>query len=119
MPKTKLNRVTMTLCDKCLDGDGGECFVPGCSLWMVSAPDINLRERIVDLGGSIEPIHDNVEHEFEGDEADCKVCGEGRQHYLHGSLHPAGFSVGIKPCGTCDIYPGDSRCTECDHYTGT
>lgn len=28
------------------------------------------------------------------------------------------FDVGDKPCGTCDIYPGDSRCTDCVHYTG-
>jgi hypothetical protein len=32
--------------------------------------------------------------------------------------HPDGFSLGKKPCGTCDIYPGDSRCLKCPHYDG-
>lgn len=41
----RLNIVTLTLCDACLDGDGGECHTPGCALWMVSAPDVPIRER--------------------------------------------------------------------------
>lgn len=27
----RLNIVTLTLCDLCLDGKGGECHVPGCA----------------------------------------------------------------------------------------
>jgi hypothetical protein len=37
--------VTLWLCDLCLDGAGGECHVPGCSLWMNRAPDIPLRRN--------------------------------------------------------------------------
>ena len=41
----RLNRVTMILCDLCLDGAGGECHVPGCALWLNRAPDISLRDN--------------------------------------------------------------------------
>ena len=38
-----LHRVTMMLCSLCLDGTGGECHTPGCSLWINRAPDLSLR----------------------------------------------------------------------------
>jgi hypothetical protein len=41
-----VRRVEMYLCDPCLDGEGGECHVPGCSFWMSAAPvGVPLRER--------------------------------------------------------------------------
>lgn len=33
------------------------------------------------LGDGWDRAH--AEHDFEGDEVDCAVCGEGRRHYLH------------------------------------
>lgn len=50
----KLNIVDgLHICDLCLDGAGGECHVPGCILWINRAPDLPIREQIVDFGGSI------------------------------------------------------------------
>lgn len=40
---TPLYRVTLTLCELCLDGKGGECHTPGCALWMNRSPDVPLR----------------------------------------------------------------------------
>jgi hypothetical protein len=34
--------VTLTLCELCISGAGGECHVPGCSLYGNRAPDIPL-----------------------------------------------------------------------------
>lgn len=34
--------VTLTLCSLCLLGEGGQCHVPGCAMWMKSAADCPL-----------------------------------------------------------------------------
>jgi hypothetical protein len=34
-----LHRVTLMLCTACLIGAGGECYTPGCALWMSARPD--------------------------------------------------------------------------------
>jgi hypothetical protein len=47
--EARLNIVTLTLCDLCLDGAGGECHVPGCALWMSQAPDIPIREHAASI----------------------------------------------------------------------
>ena len=31
---TNLNRVIITICDPCLNGEGGECHTPGCAFWL-------------------------------------------------------------------------------------
>lgn len=41
----KLYTVTLTLCELCLDGAGGECHTPGCALWINRAPDMSLRDH--------------------------------------------------------------------------
>lgn len=49
-----LNLVSgIRLCSPCIDGAGGECHTPGCLLWICRAPDLPLREKIADFGGSI------------------------------------------------------------------
>lgn len=35
-----LHRVTLMLCTACLLGAGGECYTPGCTLWMGTQPDV-------------------------------------------------------------------------------
>lgn len=35
-----LHTVTLTLCELCINGVGGECHSPGCDLWIHRAPDI-------------------------------------------------------------------------------
>lgn len=35
-----LHTVTLTLCEPCINGAGGECHSPGCDLWIHQAPDI-------------------------------------------------------------------------------
>jgi hypothetical protein len=44
-PEPQLHRVTLTICDLCLDGAGGECHVPGCAMWISAAPDIPIRDK--------------------------------------------------------------------------
>jgi hypothetical protein len=36
--------VQLSLCDPCLDGAGGECHTPGCSLWMHRALEQPIRD---------------------------------------------------------------------------
>jgi hypothetical protein len=87
-----LNRAVVIICDACLRGDGGECHTPGCVFWMSRAPDILIRDRIYDAGGFVERLHDGLPHDFveqSSDSPDCIVCGEGRQHYLHGASYEA------------------------------
>ena len=43
MPPVRL--VQLYLCDPCIDGEGGECHTPGCSLWMNRAPDLSIRHN--------------------------------------------------------------------------
>ena len=43
--RLELETVTLTLCNACLDGKGGECHTPGCALWMNRAPDVSIRDR--------------------------------------------------------------------------
>ena len=33
-----VRRVTLNICELCLAGDGGHCYVPGCAFWMGRAP---------------------------------------------------------------------------------
>lgn len=30
--------INVPVCRRCLDGEGGECHMPGCSFWMHLAP---------------------------------------------------------------------------------
>lgn len=46
-PAEPLETVTLTLCRECLTGAGGECHMPGCALWMGTAPDVSLIGRVV------------------------------------------------------------------------
>lgn len=43
-PEIPVRLVHLWLCDLCLDGKGGECHSPGCSLWLNRAPDLSLRD---------------------------------------------------------------------------
>ena len=36
----RLRKVTIWLCEPCVNGEGGECHSPGCALWINRAPDI-------------------------------------------------------------------------------
>lgn len=45
----ELRRISLWLCDLCLDGEGGECHVPGCSLYLNRAPDLNIRAHCEEL----------------------------------------------------------------------
>lgn len=38
MTPTDYRLHTLTICELCLDGEGGECHVPGCAFWMDDAP---------------------------------------------------------------------------------
>jgi hypothetical protein len=40
-----LYMVTLPLCGRCIEGEGGECHTPGCSLYMNRAPDLSIRHR--------------------------------------------------------------------------
>lgn len=37
-----LRLVALMLCQRCIDGEGGECHTPGCGLYMNRAPDLPL-----------------------------------------------------------------------------
>ncbi len=39
-----LHKVVLTLCSACIDGEGGQCHVPGCALIRSAAPDISIRD---------------------------------------------------------------------------
>lgn len=41
-PDPKVMLVEIRLCELCLGGEGGECHVPGCALFLRRAPDIRL-----------------------------------------------------------------------------
>lgn len=41
-----LQEVTLTLCQPCLDGEGGQCHSPGCALWMTRAPDTPVTQHL-------------------------------------------------------------------------
>ena len=43
-PQIPVHLVHLYLCDPCLDGAGGECHTPGCSLWMHLALTQPVRE---------------------------------------------------------------------------
>ncbi len=45
MTAETLVRVTLVLCSRCLAGEGGECHVPGCALWMNRAPDVPIANK--------------------------------------------------------------------------
>ena len=40
----RLREVTLTLCEACIEGAGGECHTPGCALWMNRAPDVPIQQ---------------------------------------------------------------------------
>jgi hypothetical protein len=44
-PEIPVHLVQLHLCKLCIDGVGGECHTPGCSLWINRAPDISLRDN--------------------------------------------------------------------------
>lgn len=44
-----LRKVTLTLCEPCIQGAGGECHTPGCALWMNRAPDIPINLEPVEV----------------------------------------------------------------------
>jgi hypothetical protein len=49
-----INRVDgIYICDLCLDGKGGICWSPGCIFWAKTAPDVPIRDYILDCGGII------------------------------------------------------------------
>jgi hypothetical protein len=35
----KLRRVTLDICEPCMEGAGGWCYTPGCAFWMHRAPE--------------------------------------------------------------------------------
>jgi hypothetical protein len=39
----ELRTVTVTICERCIAGEGGECHTPGCLLYMNRAPDVPLQ----------------------------------------------------------------------------
>lgn len=56
MSEVPLRHVTnILICDSCLDGEGVECHTPGCTFWLCTAPDLDIRSRIIYQGGTIEP----------------------------------------------------------------
>lgn len=34
-----LHRVTLDICEPCIEGAGEECHTPGCAFWMMRAPE--------------------------------------------------------------------------------
>lgn len=36
---SKLRRVTLDICEPCIEGVGGWCHTPGCAFWMRRAPE--------------------------------------------------------------------------------
>lgn len=72
MNEPQLERVTLTICSACLDGVGGECHVPGCALWMSTAPDIPIRDK-VEI--ALEPCDTCKEHGPPTDGSPCGACG--------------------------------------------
>jgi len=40
-------------CGLCLTGEGGECHSPGCIMFLSTAPDLPIGEKIVECGGKI------------------------------------------------------------------
>ncbi|KKL85207.1 hypothetical protein LCGC14_1957030 [marine sediment metagenome] len=51
----------MYMCEACLDGIGGECHTPGCILWINRAPDLAIRDTIIECGGTIEVLVSRLE----------------------------------------------------------
>lgn len=49
----ELSLVAITLCDACLDGEGGECHTPGCALWVKAAPDVSIRDCVIMLAPGV------------------------------------------------------------------
>lgn len=47
-----VHRVTLLLCEQCIDGVGGECHSPGCSLFLNRAPDIPILAARDQIRGS-------------------------------------------------------------------
>ena len=50
----KVNLCTeVHICDLCLDGEGGTCWVPGCTFWGKIATDVPIRDTLLQFGGTI------------------------------------------------------------------
>lgn len=47
--------INVPVCRRCLDGEGGECHMPGCAFWMHPAPP--------DGGTYVDPAADLIESE--------------------------------------------------------
>ena len=45
---SKLRRVTLDICEPCIEGAGGECRTPGCAFWMRSAPEFPFFAAVTD-----------------------------------------------------------------------
>lgn len=41
-PEVDLHLVEVVLCAPCMNGEGGECWSPGCALWCNTRPDSSL-----------------------------------------------------------------------------
>lgn len=54
-PEIAVRLVQLRLCDLCLDGAGGQCHVPGCALWIKSAPDVPIRDYVTFIDPDAEP----------------------------------------------------------------
>lgn len=65
------------------DGINGKLLDDLTALFFNDVPDVYLR-RIVEAGKRhTDEARAAFEHTFRGDGADCAMCGEGRQHYVH------------------------------------
>lgn len=63
--RVDLQFVSLWLCDLCLDGEGGECHMPGCALWMNRAPDLPIRDKVQI------PAVSELEHVLKGGPSDA------------------------------------------------
>jgi hypothetical protein len=45
-PEPEVTLVEIRLCSLCLNGEGGECHVPGCAIFLRSAPDLPLESGL-------------------------------------------------------------------------
>lgn len=43
MSSDRVRQYRICLCDRCVAGEGGICWTPGCALWAKAAPDVPLK----------------------------------------------------------------------------
>lgn len=65
-----VRRVTLWLCDLCLDGAGGQCHTPGCALWINRAPDLPLRNS------PMVTVHDKLSAALEEIKANQRLASD-------------------------------------------